>query len=218
MSLNSIEKYCPYQGSHQFEDAAGSSFLMSTQGFVNLPGRLFLDSSTLQALDSYGEFIYDGGFIDPQDRLWSVPDGPENVQALKDIMLVGQRASWELVLSTNSVKEVSQKDDPKYLLWAFGVMQYWESVLGGYRDHGLSPLTGNGVHTATMLESPAFGYLSKKDKTLLVDALILECDAFITLDRRLFRNRHHFESQVPLRILEPLTFWELLKPWAGMFV
>ena len=191
---------------------------MNTQPFLDLPRRLFLDSSTLQVLNTYGEFIYDGGSIDTQDRIWSIPDGPEKVQALKDIMFVGQRASWELVLSANSLKEVSEGQDPSYLQWAFEVMHYWESVLDGYRVHGQPAFMGNGVQTAATLESPAFGYLSKKDKALLADALVLECDAFITLDHRLFRNRRHFESQIPLRILEPLTFWELLRPWARLFV
>ena len=98
---------------------------MNTQPFLDLPQRLFLDSSTLQVLNTYGEFIYDGGSIDTQDRIWSIPDGPENVQA--DIMFVGQRASWELVLSANSLKEVSEGQDTSYLQWAFEVMYYWES-------------------------------------------------------------------------------------------
>ena len=46
---------------------------MNTQPFDKLPWRLFLDSSTLQALHSYGEFIYDGGSIDPKDRIWLMP-------------------------------------------------------------------------------------------------------------------------------------------------
>ena len=149
------------------------SQLIHTRAFVDLPRRLFLDSSTLQALNTYGEFIYDGGSIDTQDRIWSIPDGPENVQALKDIMFVGQRASWELVLSANSLREVSERQKASYLRWAFEVMHYWESVLDGYRDHGQPAFTSNGAQTAAKVKSPALEYLSKKDKALLVDALVL---------------------------------------------
>ena len=91
---------------------------MNTQPFDKLPWRLFLDSSTLQALHSYGEFIYDGGSIDPKDRIWLMPNGPENIQGLKEIMFVGKRASLELVLSANSLEEVAQRQTPSYLRWA----------------------------------------------------------------------------------------------------
>ena len=191
---------------------------MNTQPFDKLPWRLFLDSSTLQALHSYGEFIYDGGSIDPKDRIWLMPNGPENIQGLKEIMFVGKRASLELVLSANSLKEVAQRQSPSYLRWAFEVVDYWESLLAGYRESGVPPFKGLGASLGVNLESPSFGYLGKKDKALLVDAVVLECEAFITLDRNLCQNRLHFESRVPLRILEPLTYSELLRQWAPLFV
>jgi len=54
-----------------------------TCSFDELPRRLFLDSSTLQRLESYGEFIYDGGPIDENDRIWSVPNGIDEIEALR---------------------------------------------------------------------------------------------------------------------------------------
>src|SRR5262245_60376346 len=62
--------------------------------FEELPRRLFLDSSTLQRLESYGEFIYDGGSIDKKDRIWSVPGGVDDIEALRCIMFVGRRACF----------------------------------------------------------------------------------------------------------------------------
>ena len=118
---------------------------MNTQPFDKLPWRLFLDSSTLQALHSYGEFIYDGGSIDPKDRIWLMPNGPENIQGLKEIMFVGKRASLELVLSANSLEEVAQRQTPSYLRWAFEVVDYWESLLAGYRESGVPPFKGLGA-------------------------------------------------------------------------
>ena len=191
---------------------------MDIQPFDELPWRLFLDSSTLQAFHSYGECIYDGGIISPNDRIWAMPHGPENIQALAAIMLVGQRASFELVLSANSLDEVAERQDAFYSQWANEVTNYWETLLAGYVEQDIPPFEGHGISLAAKLESPSFGYLSKKDKALLVDAIVLECDAFITLDRKLCRNAPHLESQISMRILEPRSYWRMLRPWTALFV
>ena len=57
--------------------------------YEDLPRRLFLDSSTLQRLESYGEYIYDGGSIEEYDRISSIPHGFDNIEALRQIMFVG---------------------------------------------------------------------------------------------------------------------------------
>ena len=190
----------------------------TTEQFSKLPKRLFLDSSTLQAMHSYGEFIYDGGDIAPWDRLWAVTNGPENIRALREIMFVGKRATYELVLSSHSLEEVAQRRSAAYLQWAFDIVEYWESLLAVYRESGVPAFRGHGIFTALELASPSFGYLSNKDRLLLSDALELECDAFITMDRKLLRNVAHFESRAPMRILEPVAYWDLLRPWAPLFV
>ena len=191
---------------------------MAMQDVNELPWRLFLDSSTLQALHGYGEFIYDGGVISPNDRIWATPHGQENIQALEAIMFVGQRAAFELVLSANSLDEVAERHDASYSQWAIEVMNYWETLLAGYREQGALPLEGHGISLAAKLESTSFGYLSKKDRALLSDAVVLECDAFITLDLKLFRNANHLESQLSMRILEPRSYWNILQRWAHWFV
>ena len=133
-------------------------------------------------------------------------------------MFVGQRACFELALSANSLDEVDERQDSSYSQWAVEVMDYWETLLAGYREQGEPPFKGHGISLAARLESPSFGYLSKKDKDLLSDAVVLECDAFITLDLKLCRNANHLESQLSLRILEPRSYWRMLKPWARLFV
>jgi hypothetical protein len=63
-----------------------------------IPGRVFLDSSTLQTLQDYGEYIYDGGEIAQENKIWSIPNGLVNLEALRCIMLIGRRGSLQLVL------------------------------------------------------------------------------------------------------------------------
>lgn len=65
----------------------------------NFPSRIFLDSSTLQTLQDYGQTIYDGEEIPPHDRLWHIPKGIENIVALRKIMHVGARGALQLAIS-----------------------------------------------------------------------------------------------------------------------
>lgn len=132
-------------------------------------------------------------------------------------MFVGSRASFELVLSNHSLKEVEQRKNPGYLQWAFDVVAYWREILVAYEENEVLAFNGRGAQLVRVLESSSFGYLSKQDKELLKDALELECEAFVTMDRRLSRNAGHLERNVPIRLLEPVAYWDLLRPWAPLF-
>ncbi len=189
----------------------------ATVPIEDVPWRLFLDSTVLQALQQFGGFIYDGDSIPLNHKIRVVPNGVLNVKALQNIMQVGYRANFELVLSSNSLEEVANKGDEDYIRWAFEVAAYWISVKEEYRNSGKSAFSGEGVANAAQLDSPKFGYLGAKDKLLLRDALELECSAFLTMDRKLAKNSVHIEKHIPLRVLEPVQYWELLRPWAALF-
>ena len=68
-----------------------------------------------------------------------------------------------------------------------------------------------------MLDDGRFDDVSAKDKRLLRDALELECDAFLTMERKLPRVASHIESELPIRILRPPDFRALLAPWADLY-
>ena len=183
----------------------------------DLPRRLFLDSTVLQALHQLGGFIYDGDDIYKGHKIRVVPKGVENVVALQRIMQVGNRTNFELVVSHGSLEEVANKGEGSYLGWALEVAQYWESVTQQYKWQGRTGCSGRGTEKSTLLNSSKFGYLSSKDKSLLADALGLECDAFITLDLKLVKNSGHIERCLAIKVLEPTGYWELLRPWAALF-
>lgn len=184
--------------------------------FATLPKRIFLDSSTLQALQVYGEFIYENVEPEPTDRIRSISGGYEELDALRAIIFVGKRAQFELALSLNSFDEVTAKHDAEYLQWAYEVLAYWNGYLAAY--HGRDTLRGTQASKAFDLNVPRFRYLSAKDRALLQDALSLECDAFLTLDRKLAKNSKHIDREVGLRVLLPTEFWDFLKPWARLFI
>lgn len=70
--------------------------------FENLPKRIFLDSSVLQTLQDYGEYIYDVGELEDEFRILRTPNGLRNLNVLRDIMIIAQRANFEFALSENS--------------------------------------------------------------------------------------------------------------------
>jgi hypothetical protein len=45
----------------------------------------------------------------------------------------------------------------------------------------------------------------------------LRCEAFLTVERRLPRNAGHIERELGIRILTPITHWEMLEPWAALW-
>ena len=177
-----------------------------------LPGRVFLDSCTLQTLRDFGGFIWDGEPLDVA-RLRRIPDGEDNVRALRRIFLVNQRAMFEWMLSEASLAEAVDKRDAGHLQWAFDVL-----------DHALICLSESGGPTqasaerARRLDRPEFGLLSDKDRRLIRDAVLLDCDGFLTVERRLPRNSAFLERQLGLKVLTPVQHWALLEPWAALFV
>ena len=183
----------------------------------DLPWRLFLDSTVLQALHQLGGFIYDGDDIPKGHKIRVVPNGVENVVALQRIMQVGNRSDFEFVVSHGSLEEVANKGEGSYLGWELEVAQYWESVIQQYKGQGRTGFSGRGAENSTLLNSSKFGYLSSKDKSLLADALELDCGAFITMDRKLVKNSGHVARFLAIKVLEPTGYWELLRPWAARF-
>ena len=46
---------------------------------------------------------------------------------------------------------------------------------------------------------------------------MLRCEAFLTMERRLPRNAAHIDRELGIRILTPITHWEILRPWAALW-
>jgi hypothetical protein len=179
--------------------------------FERLPRRIFLDSCTAQTLRDYGEYIYEGEPIPGSGSIHRIPNGLANLEALRYIFLVNERALFEWIVSRNSLREADNKRDPGHMQWLWDIA-----------DHSITCLEGTGQTPesealAARLKEPKFGYLSAKDRLLLEDALALRCDAFLTVERRLPRNAGHIERELGIRVLTPIMHWEMLRPWAALW-
>ena len=80
-----------------------------------------------------------------------------------------------------------------------------------------SSLAQRGESLAARIDEPKFGYLSEKDRKLLRHAIVLRCEAFLTVERRLPRNAEHVQRELGIRILTPITHWQMLEPWAALW-
>jgi hypothetical protein len=182
--------------------------------WLELPRRIFLDSSTLQTLQSYGGVVFENEH--PPAAAAGRPDLERDLEALRRVFIVNERAHFEFALSRNSLREVEDKQDPSYRRWALDVLDHWDACVDEYENR--EAFAGTGERLADVLGESRFGYLSEKDRRLIVDAVAYECDAFLTMEKKLPKHAAHIEEAVGLKILRPTHYWALLEPWAPLYI
>ena len=60
-------------------------------------------------------------------------------------------------------------------------------------------------------------YLGRRKWQILRDAVLFECDAFLTMENKLPRNAEHVRRMTGIRVLSPIDMSEILRPWAALF-
>lgn len=150
--------------------------------------------------------MFDGGDLAANDRLRRMPRGWDNLDSLRSIIILGNRGTWEVAISKNSLREVEAAKNLRYLNYAYEWAEYWATWIDAYGEQG--PVMGHGARHADTLDGKDFRYLSKGDRILLQDALILECETFLTMDAKLARNAKHIDKMLGLWVVEPVDFWE----------
>lgn len=183
--------------------------------FAAMPRRIFFDSSTLQTLQDYGAFVWEGVEPLPTDRTHRIPGHHEELRALRAIFLVNERALFEFALSGHSLDEVAAKGDRAYLQWAYDVLDHWNACVA---SHEADAFNGTGAAVARSLDAPSFGYLSRKDRLLIQDALALECDAFLTMEGRLPKMAGHIGRQTGILVLRPSQLWDRIRPLSRLYL
>ena len=179
--------------------------------FKNIPQRIFLDSSILQTLLVYGEFIYENASLSTHDPLHRDPKGVAKLESLRSIMQIAERAPFEFAISNNSFTEVQGKQDSRYIQWAYDILDHWLACLVESEEP-----QGNAA-ALVAIDSNSYNYLGKGDRALIKDALSLECDSFLTMENKLPKNSVHIERTLGIRILTPLEMWEYFEHWAALF-
>lgn len=173
-----------------------------------LPRRIYLDTSTLQAIFDYGDVIFENEPYAPSTRAAKVASHEEDVDALRAILDVNERAGFEFVITDESMAEVDGRNDPRFTQWVWDVRDSWEiSVLEGALTDEVAPVC----------RLAGYSNISSKDRSLLEAALRCDCDAFLTMERRLASQAGFIQKLTGLRVLRPPQFWAALAPFAALF-
>jgi hypothetical protein len=97
------------------------------------------------------------------------------------------------------------------LQWAYDVLDHWLACLEESETPHGDP------KALAAIDTPSYNYLGQGDRLLLRDALALECDAFLTMENKLPKCGPHLRETLGIRVLGPIEFWDILKPWAALF-
>ena len=177
----------------------------------DIPRRIFLDSSVLQALQTYGGFLYESEPLLRRDRIYRDPKGAAKLKTLRWIMQIAERAPFQFALSRNTFIEVQRRGDSGYLQWAYDLLDHWLACLEESDEPRANP------RALAAIDLPSFNYLGAGDRALLKDAIALECDAFLTMENKLPKAAAHIQKTLGIRVISPVEMWEILKPWAALF-
>jgi hypothetical protein len=173
-------------------------------------------SSIIQTLLQYAQYIENGDDISQHDAIHKVTNGLRNVEALREIRAVLERGTFELVVSRNNFLEVKAKQDPELLVWMHDLISLWASVMDSYE--GGNAFTGKGAEILKKLDHKRLGFLSAKDKELLLDAVMFECDTFLTMEERLSKNAKAINRFLGIRVIRPFEHWGMLRPFAALWL
>ena len=181
--------------------------------FACLFRKVFLDTNIVHYLVKYSDEIFDSA--DSKDpKILKVINAQENIKALR--YLFGPiRAVLPVVISRNVLDEIARKNNSEYSQYAFELFDYCFVLNPNdeeYLQYGLK-----NQHILEEFETK-FGFLSNSDKALIFDALKLRCHYFMTTDLKLLKNKNQIKKFTGLVMLKPIEYWNLLKPWAGLWL
>lgn len=190
----------------------------------DIPGRLLLDTCVLNRIFDEGAYIFEG----------ELPDGfarqdPDN-EALRALFAVNERAQFELLVSPLTVSEVANiqdfRDREIRLRWLLDMLDHWLIVLderqsrvtqGGTVRHRFKLTPDLQAFEAALMELPDFRR-DPFDRLLLVQYRMAACQAFITTDRNtIWRHREALREHGVL-VVTPSEYWQMLRPWAALFL
>ena len=182
-----------------------------------VPGRAFLDTSCLNFILENGERIFDG--VSPPEELSK--RAIKDIDAFFNIFLTGKRATWQLAISPFTYKELifTQDNKKRYYLenWFMDVWNYWLGIIKENNDLP-SFIEAENIRVK-LLSSGILDVLpDMEDRVLITDAIVYRCDCFCTRDwQTILKYRKHLTS-LPIEIITPTEWWNLIRRFASLWV
>jgi len=177
-----------------------------------IPYRVFLDTSVVNFILDYGEYIHNGVPYpeDASERIIS------DIEALYNIFLTGQRAPWQLAVSPSTFKEVISTNAPSRRFhlenWFLEIWDYWRNIVASNYDLTNS-IEAEDIRI-NLLASGVLDILSDiGDRLLICDAIVYKAQCFCTRDwNTILKYREHLKN-LPIKIVTPKEWWFLIRPY-----
>ena len=182
---------------------------------IDVPSRVFLDTCVVNFMLEFGEQIHDGA------NLPSVsPREAADIEALRDLWIVGQRAMWQLAISPYTYSEIARTQDPGKLqqlhVWFQELWQYWRSIIE-QTDDLPSFVEAEDIRVRTLVSEYLSCLPDVGDRVLICDALVYRCDLFCTRDwTTVLKHRSELRG-LPIEIVTPSEWWAKVHPYAGLW-
>lgn len=182
-----------------------------------LPGRVFLDTNIVNFILDYGEYIFDG--LSASETLGHRT--LESIDAFYNIFLTGKRASWQLAISPMTYREITKTIDARrnnYLkTWFLDIWDYWTKTVDENDD--LPSFLEAEKSKIDLLTTGILDFLPDiEDRMLICDSIAYRCDLFCTKDwKTILRYRENLGS-LPIKIVSPKEWWNIIKPFAALWV
>ncbi|MHA1321743.1 MAG: hypothetical protein ACTSRL_03015 [Candidatus Helarchaeota archaeon] len=165
-----------------------------------LPARIFFDTNVIQSILEYN--IFDEECIRFQRKLGGAHQKKEeDINALRYIYLCNLRGAFQFIISYKVVEELSKSSRYSLIRWGFEFLDYSNGFYE-FEDKGIKLRYG-------------LALINEKDRKLLIDAINMNCDSFLTIDyKTVWRHKKKVKK---IRILRPTEFWEMLRPYSSLF-
>ena len=190
-----------------------NTYLMSLK---EVPGRIFLDTSVVNFMLNHGDQIYDGA--SPQAKLKERVT--LDIDSLRKIHITGQRANWQYAISPFTYKEVISTTDEsiRYYLenWFFDIWDYWRSIIEENNDLP-SFIEAERIRVELLASGILDPLPDLEDRILLSDAIVYRCDCFCTRDWKTILKFRDILLELPIKIVTPTEWWELIEPYASIW-
>ena len=183
----------------------------------DIPGRVFLDTCVVNFMLDYGEQIHDGAPVpvDASERM------ARDIEALYNIMLVGQRAMWQLAISPHTYQEIAATKTVgrrnRLQTWFDDLWQYWLNVI--HEDDNLPSFIEAEDTRVRLLASGSLNVLPDvADRILVCDAAVYRCELFCTRDWTTILKHRPDLRGLPFDIVTPAEWWTEIRPYAALWV
>lgn len=162
-----------------------------------VPAAIFLDTSIVAYLETYGEQVWEGAEIPP-----TLPDQQRRqIDALRTLMALGDRAGLAFAVSPEVIREAGGK-------YVLEIAEHWREAreAWGIEDRGLAPMT-------------LVATLPRKDQLILAQAYRSGCEVVLTNDLKWTRPLHRRTiAALGMEAHTPESLIDALRPWLALWL